>query len=104
MSDVALTHEELASRLETWEKNSTRKNWIIVILSVALVFALTGWWFTSRDQSATKRNGSRADCRGIELATDLDQFKIIVGPGASKEEKRKGRQTSRDARQPCTPL
>jgi hypothetical protein len=77
---IQLTHIE---RVQVW-KNAT-----IIALCMAVVISASGWWFTSRDQTALERNGRVADCRAVALATTLDNFRIIVAPNTSDEDKEK---------------
>lgn len=55
----------------------------IAVLVVAVAICASGWWLTSRDHSATERNGRAADCRSTELAITLDAFQVIVSPTAT---------------------
>lgn len=73
----------LSARLRSFERSAHRQRIIISTLTLALVIAVSGWWLTSRDQSATRRNGAVADCRAEELAVTLDAFRVIVAPGST---------------------
>lgn len=79
-----VTLDGLKHRVDRFEVSLARKNWAILILSIALVISSSGWWFSSRDRAATVRNGEVANCRAEELARDLDEFRTIVSPTASQ--------------------
>lgn len=73
----------LTKRLDRFERTAHRQRLLNIALSAVLVVAASGWWLTSRDQSATRQNGKVADCRSLELAITLDAFRVIVAPGSS---------------------
>lgn len=85
--DPPVTLQYLAEEMKKLARWSRIKNWAILIISAIALVAIIGWLASSRDNSATKRNGEVANCRGIELASDLDEFKIIVSPTATNIEK-----------------
>ena len=60
---------------------------ILAIVLMMLAVSSGGWYYTSRDQTNTKRNGHVADCRSAELAKTLDGFQIIVSPSATADER-----------------
>ncbi len=76
----------LTDRLTRFERTARRQRILNAVLVVALVVAVSGWWLTARDQAATRRNGTVADCRADALAVDLDAFRIIVSPAATDAE------------------
>lgn len=79
--------DQAVERLVRFERSLPRLRWaLLVLVAVALVTA-SGWWLTSRDRDATVRNGTVADCRSVELALTLDEFQVIVSPGATDREK-----------------
>lgn len=69
------------------QESNRRWKFLGLALVVALFIATSGWWLTSRDHSATERNGRVADCRQTELATLLDDFSFVVSPQATDQQK-----------------
>jgi hypothetical protein len=83
------TLDDIKTQLTHIERVQVWKNATIIALCMAVVISASGWWFTSRDQTALERNGRVADCRAVALATTLDNFRIIVAPNTSDEDKEK---------------
>jgi hypothetical protein len=56
-------------------------------MAVALLVAVSGWWLTAQDHSATRRAGRSAECRATAQAKRLDDFAVIVSPLATKRDR-----------------
>lgn len=93
LSPAEITLESIANDVAKLRKTTTVKNIIIAVLAISLTITIIGWLATSADNSATERNGRVGDCRSIELAMDLDEFKVIVSANATDEQKEKASKT-----------
>jgi len=88
-----ITLADVAAEARNLSRRTHIKNYIITGLIILCLVCGSGWWFTSRDNTATERNGKVADCRSNKLAQDLDEFKIIVSGTATAEQKKQASMT-----------
>lgn len=83
----APTIDQMFQRVKVLERRLMRWVALTWILALCLLVAVTGWWFTSRDNGASKEYDRKADCRAVALADVLDQFRVLVIPSADEDDK-----------------